>query len=311
MAGTFTHWMICEKALDLYNGRKEKHRHFYPVLARNHFVNLGAVGPDYPYLTDLAANMLKVHTWADRMHYENTGEFVKIAMENLRRLKGEEFPVCLAWICGYVSHVLADSVVHPVVNAIVGPYLFNSEEHRHCEMVQDSFIFREIKGTELRYSEYAGLMKQCSDPGDVESLHPAVRKFWMEVLQSSHQGGGKWFDRIEPDQWHGHFLSRIAGVEDPAPVFRHIREEKYLSYKKLEEITKDERRRFIEEVTLPNGKTGRFREDVFDKAVDRVVEVWHRMFTDVESGDIAGVQAYIRNWNLDTGVDEDGIYFWP
>jgi len=77
MAGTFTHWMIVEEALDRYNKLLQKHRYFPIILGNSHFVTLGAVGPDYPYLSELANNLLKLHSWADRMHYENTGEFVK------------------------------------------------------------------------------------------------------------------------------------------------------------------------------------------------------------------------------------------
>ena len=75
MAGTFTHWMVVEEALDKYNTLPQKSPYFSTILGLNHFVCLGAVGPDYPYLTELLGSYFKVHSWADRMHYENTGEF--------------------------------------------------------------------------------------------------------------------------------------------------------------------------------------------------------------------------------------------
>ncbi len=311
MAGTFTHWMIVEDALERYRKSGRKHPYFSVVLGFNHFVNLGAVGPDYPYLTDLKSAMLKVHTWADRMHYENTGELVKAAAAGLLNRKDEEFEICLAWLCGFVTHVIADSVVHPVVNAIVGPYLFNSSEHRHCEMIQDSFIFREIKNTELRYSDYVEILGMCSDPDDNERIHPAIKTFWEGALQRSHPGGTDRFDRIQPDEWHENFLSRISVAEEmPIPVFRHIGEETNLVYKRVEDFDPEERRIFVQEVQLPGGRKGRFREDVFDKAVAAVVDVWHRLFVDIEKRNLAGLDSYIRNWNLDTGVDEEKIHFW-
>lgn len=310
MAGTFTHWMVVEDALEKYRRSGRKHPYFTAILAKNHFVNLGAVGPDYPYLTDLKANMLKVHTWADRMHYENTGGLIKAAAIGLLARQGEEFGICLAWLCGFVSHVIADSVVHPAVNAVVGPYMFNSTEHRHCEMIQDSYIFREIKGTELRYSEYVEIMTMCSDPEDEERIHPAIRMSWAQALMDSHPGATEKFDHIRPDAWHENFLSRISLAESPAPIFRHFGEEKNLVYKRVDDFDPGERSRFIEEIRLPGGRTGKFREDVFDKAVAEVVEAWHRLFIDLERRDLAELDTYIKNWNLDTGVDEHNIHFW-
>jgi hypothetical protein len=126
MAGTFTHWMVVEEVLDRNNGLPQKHPYFSTILGLNHFVCLGAVGPDYPYLTELLANYLKIHSWADRMHYENSGDFVRNGIKNLLALEGDAFNTCLAWLCGFATHLVTDSVIHPVVQAIVGPYIFKS-----------------------------------------------------------------------------------------------------------------------------------------------------------------------------------------
>jgi len=310
MAGTFTHWMIVEDALEKYRKSGRSPKYSTIILGDNHFVNLGAVGPDYPYMTDLLSGMLKEHTWADRMHYESTGKFLKVAAVNLLTLEGEEREICLSWLCGFISHVVADAIVHPMVNAIVGPYTFNSTEHRHCEMTQDSYIFREIKGTELRYSAYVDLLNQCSDPDDEERIHPVIRTLWTKALEASHPGGKNWFDQIQPDKWHEHFVSRISSAEAPGPVFRHIREDTNLAYKRVEDFDADEWKRFIEEVKLPTGKVGRFREDVFDKAVAKLIDVWDQLFIAIERQNTDSFAAGVRNWNLDTGVDEDRIYFW-
>ncbi len=93
MAGTFTHWMIVEEALDRFNRLPEKHHYFPIIRGNNHFVILGATGPDYPYLSELKNNILKFHSWADRMHYENTGDFLKYGAENLLMAKGRGFEV--------------------------------------------------------------------------------------------------------------------------------------------------------------------------------------------------------------------------
>ncbi len=314
MAGTFTHWMIVEEALERYNKLLQKHPYFPIILGNSHFVTLGAVGPDYPYLSELANNLLKLHSWADRMHYENTGEFVKYGIVNLLKLneqnKQQDFEICLSWFCGYITHLLADSIIHPVVNAIVGRYLFNSDEHRHCEMIQDSFIFHEIKKVELRYAYYVDLIKMCSDSEDEDLINPAIRDFWTETLKMSHPGGKNKFDKIDPDDWHENYLSIISKVSDSTPIFRHIGEAKHLFYKRVSDITREERKIFIEEINLPGNKIGRFKEDAFNKAVEKVIEVWQKLFVDIEQKNPDNCTSYIKNWNLDAGVDEDEIYFW-
>lgn len=61
---------------------------------------------------------------------------------------------------------------------------------------------------------------------------------------------------------------------------------------------------------LPGNKTGEFKKDAFDKAVAAVVDTWGHLFVDIENKNPDGPSAYVRNWNLDTGVDEDKAYFW-
>ena len=310
MAGTFTHWMVVEEAMDKYNRLSQKHPYFSTILGLNHFVCLGAVGPDYPYLTELLGSYFKIHSWADRMHYENTGEFVRQGIRNLVVLSGDAFSICLAWLCGFATHLVTDSVIHPVVNAIVGPYIFNKTEHRHCELTQDSYIFREIKGIELNYAQYAGLFRMCSDPGDPNKLNPYLAAFWTGTLKASHPAAAQHFDTVDPGAWHKNFLSRISSAANPVPVFRHFEEEANLAYKRTNEITPDERARFIDRVRLPGNRTGAFKTDAFNKAVSAVVDAWSRLFVDIKNGNPDGPVAYLRNWNLDTGVNEDKPDYW-
>ena len=315
MAGTFTHWMVVEEAINrLNNDITNQHNYFSIILKKNHFVNLGAVGPDYPYLSEILKNPLKKHhSWADRMHYENTGEVVKLGATELTTLPAIEFEVCLAWLCGYVSHIIADVTIHPVVNAIVGPYVFNSDEHRHCEMTQDSYIFHHITNNELDYAGYTNLVTLCSDPTNKNRINPTIGKFWKELLIASHPGANKHFDQINPDDWHECFISRITEAATgglPIPFFRHWQEDKSIAYKKTEDISTDERQRFIEKIKLPNGKIGEFKTDAFDKAVDNVINVWQELFKDIGNKTTGNCSKYIKNWNLDTGVDENQIYFW-
>jgi len=98
------------------------------------FVEVGAVGPDYPYLG-------RQPEWADRMHYENTGEVICNGLRVLRRREPGVLRIrCLAWLLGYAAHVATDLTIHPVVLRRVGPYEENKTAHRTCEMHQDAYI---------------------------------------------------------------------------------------------------------------------------------------------------------------------------
>jgi hypothetical protein len=130
------------------------------------------------------------------------------------------------------------------------------------------------------------------------------------ALRASHPAATEWFDKIDPDSWHEHFLSKIRSAADPIPVFRHIEEDLKLAYKKTNEITPEEWQRFVSQVKLPGNKTGEFKKDAFDKAVAAVVDTWGHLFVDIENKNPDGPSAYVRNWNLDTGVDENKAYFW-
>jgi len=280
------------------------------------FVRIGAVGPDYPYMSELAASLLKIHSWADRMHYENTLEFVKNGLLALFALdKSEEaFKICLSWFCGYVSHLVTDAIVHPVVNANVGgTYIFTAHNHRICEMTQDTWIFFEIKnGVDLSNAEYIKLLKECSDPANKNHIHQAIRNFWPGVLKVTHPGGSDHFDKLNPDKWHEAYLSKLGAASDPIPVFRHIGEEEHLVYRTRSEIKDSpEEKNYVSEIKLPNRKTlGNFKEHAFDKAVAKVVEVWQELFADIHENDASHCAKYLGNWNLDTGLDEDDIIFW-
>ena len=49
------------------------------------FCELGAVSPDYPYLDITRPDSCH---WADRMHYEKTGDMIKTGINLVRKLDG-------------------------------------------------------------------------------------------------------------------------------------------------------------------------------------------------------------------------------
>lgn len=168
MPGTYAHLIITEKALDQFRANQDIHPNLRSyVLTHSHFVHLGCVGPDYPYLDIVQP---KQKDWSDHRHYHHTEDVIKSMARKLLDLwlqgfKKEEFVIPFCWTLGYLSHVAADLVVHPVVLNIIGPYKGNEEKHRYCEMIQDAFIYHLIRrGAEIEHNALMDIIEVCSDP---------------------------------------------------------------------------------------------------------------------------------------------------
>jgi hypothetical protein len=51
MPGTYAHLMMTEKALEWFRGNQDIHEKLRgSALTHSHYVHLGSIGPDYPYL---------------------------------------------------------------------------------------------------------------------------------------------------------------------------------------------------------------------------------------------------------------------
>jgi hypothetical protein len=289
---------------------------------KNHFVVMGATGPDYPYLTDvIKSQVLHVgHNWANRMHYENTGSFIREGTKKLSFFdkRSHQFKNCLAWLAGYVSHVIADSYLHPVVNCTVqGVYLFTHKEHGRCELVQDIYIFNKVTGTDIcitaardgRTFGYLNILDDCSDPQDLDKMHPHIKEFWTDILKSAHPNASANFDSIDPDVWHKNYKNRVDFASDSRSIFRHVLDiVNAPQYVPWEKIPQEERLKYIEEVMLPNGTVESY-DKLFDQAADRIVLAWKTLFPCIQDVEIPP-EAFFKDWNLDTGVDESKIDFW-
>jgi hypothetical protein len=331
MPATFAHCLVAKRAIDKVSDaikandpqREKKLEYAQKIGEKNNFVVMGAAGPDYPYLTDiLTTSILPIsHTWANRMHYEKTLSFIQ---EGVKRLAGmdkkeELFSINLAWFCGFVSHVLADSLMHPVINLIIGgPYIFTHEEHGKCELIQDIYIFKKITDEDIVDANprggnlgYLKILEECSDPADKDNtrIHPAIRGFWKELLEAAHPLAKEYFGSITPDIWHYNYLSRVNFIADPGAIFRHVVGLTGRDYKRVAEILPAEKNKYIDKIRLPSGETANY-EKLFKKAVSLIVDKWLNLFEDIETRNLDRVTRYIKDWNLDTGVDESQIDLW-
>jgi hypothetical protein len=299
MAGTFTHFVVCNKAR---SKRSVIGSELWRLLSDNYcFMFLGSVSPDLPYLSFQEGKT----NWADVMHYERTNSVLIIGCEELRqnwenRQKADEAK--LAWLLGYTSHLVIDATVHPVVKKIVGDYESHKEEHRACEMTQDSILFKKWMMQDIKYSEFSEILKYCREADEYDD----VMEFWEKLLTKTYSDKG---EEPDPKMWVKTYAKAIdfaEGDSGAAAIFRHAGTIKKLVYKTSKEISKnqpDEFRKYFTNVLIPTGGEGNFEKDAAERAVQNVIDAWKRIEESLTTSIL--IAEYIKNWNLDTGEDQD------
>ena len=305
MAGAFTHFVICDEAKSRKQavgaGLWQLLNKYYPLMF------LGAASPDLPYLSFKTGKV----NWADVMHYEKTNSLLQNGYVRLKNSWPSRTPADEAkfvWLMGFASHLVADATIHPVVQAIVGPYESNPTEHRVCEMTQDSIIYNICRKTDIRYSEFSDMLRFCRESPHYKSL----MEFWEELLTESYREKG---EEPDPPFWFDTYSTAIdaAGESNLLALFRHIGIAEKFIYKTRAEIEKDYPGDFVKyfkAVKIPTGGTGPFKEMVFEKVLVNVTSAWKALYDGLKTE--LFVAQVVRNWNLDTGVDMNSglVTFW-
>ncbi|MDH5509915.1 MAG: zinc dependent phospholipase C family protein [Nitrospinota bacterium] len=314
MAGTFTHWMVAEEAVRKFKGSTTT-----KTLLQNNlnFVLCGAVAPDMPYLRNpIFHTFIKTHSWGDRMHYEKSGDFVIHGVKNLGDKNAPDYSILYSWLFGYVSHIIADTVVHPVVNATVGgTYRFKADEHRHCELVQDSMIFNAMKNDDITKSSYHHFMEQVSEKPaqgnninlNICELKDVVNKYWLKTLKDNHPDAGS-LAKEDVNGWFKSFRANMGGAAEPIPPFRHLLETQYLAYQSPGDI-QDKDKEYYVKAQIPGGGQYSF-DKVFRMAVEQTAQTWDKLEDDIANETPDNIRAYIRNWDLDLGLDMEYFALW-
>lgn len=313
MPGAFAHMI----AADLAKTEMESRGLSFPSMILNRFpqwLQAGAVGPDYPYLHHVITSHDSSDSWADHLHYENTGDVIRAGATFLREgyQEGGNESVFLrkaAWFYGYASHVILDASIHPVVRAIVGEYEQNKTQHRACEMFMDSWIYAETYGVELTNSEWADYLRALNDTRN-KGMDPPVVEFWQSMLQQVYPGP---FSVNPPliDQWHQAYVTKLDASDVNVGFFRHLASEKGLVYVSSVKIGARNKKKYIEECLLPTnnqfGKTHMHYRDIFRFGVENIARFWEEITAVIEGrGD--PTLAAVLNWNLDKGtIDPEGM----
>lgn len=299
MAGAFTHFLISDTAK---RKRSVIGSELYRLLNKHsEFVSLGSVSPDLPYLSFRTGTI----NWADLMHYDTTNGIVIHGHDELRQTwsmdgTNEADEIKLAWLFGYASHLISDATIHPIVEAIVGPYKDNPNEHRVCEMTQDSLVYHKRKNAEIRYTEYSSIIKFCKES---EHFDPLM-DFWEKQAVKTYTDTDQ---RPNPSLWFKTYSEAIDIAEGGSYIialFRHAGLGTDYLYKTREEIVReypDDLEKYYAKVRLPNDTIKSFSTEGFDRAVTNVTDAWSKLYEGLNAE--IKVSRIVRNWDLDTGVD--------
>lgn len=309
MPGAYAHIT----AANIARERLEKQKHFPRegigiVLDWLKYVELGAVGPDYPYL-DIAEGK-RATDWADAMHWDRTGERIKKGIQVLVNMpSGIAKERALAWLLGFTSHVIMDVTVHPVVGIKVGPYEENKKAHRTCEMNQDTYIFQTRMNLGIHYANYlkTGICT-CCDPEDRDKIDPYIFHLWNEMFRDIDAA---LYKKHSPhiNAWHNCFEEIVSHIAENRLVAlaRHVAPK--LLDGNVYPLYNDIDQQFIEGLRVPGGDSMEY-DEVFNKGVENVKQGWAAVASDVLRGTNLA-QGFLRNWNLDTGEDENRtMTFW-
>ena len=274
------------------------------ILDYTNFCELGAVSPDYPYLHVIDP---KACIWADLMHLQRTDKMIISGVEAIRALDDKCKPKAFAWFAGFVSHIVADMTIHPVVELKVGPYEQNKTQHRICEMHQDSYIFPRINVGNIGASEYLyNGIAPCSETGAAIKLNRTVSGAWNSILQECYP---EQYQSNAPkiDIWHASFIAVVSASERGPQLFalgRHVAVGAGLTYPRYNQIDKQ----YISNLKTPEGP--RHYDEIFDRAKKNTLRMWALLAAAVYENS-ERYKDFIGEWSLDTGRDSNNaLVYW-
>ena len=270
------------------------------------YVELGCVSPDYPYL---AISIFKDNAkWADYMHLDNkTDLLINTGIKQLQSLSGVQKEKAFAWLCGLVSHIVADVVIHPVVELKVGPYHGNEKAHRICEMHQDTYIYQRMGLGALGLAEQLSTgIEKCSHDGNKEKLDPLIKDIWMEMLKAIRPDELN-EDTPNIDGWHEAFNKNVSIFEEGNklhPLARHVAVNAGMTYPDEDKVDMQ----YIENLRVPNGTM--HYDEIADIAINRIAQAW-KIIGDAVYQNKESELAHFGGWNLDSGRDtNDQLVYW-
>ena len=305
MPGAFAHMIAADKAKSIMENDgiafSDNILNTYPE-----WMQSGAVGPDYPYLHHAITSHDASDSWADLLHYKRTGDVVRSGTKLLKARHAAEadepeFMRATAWLFGYLSHVVMDASIHPVVRAIVGEYDQNKTDHRVCEMYMDSYIYKETYDVELTNAEWADYLRSLNDGNGMDA---AVSSLWDAMLKETYPDEHR-DNPPDINGWHKSYVSTLDSADLNVGFFRHAAGKVGLLYVPTDQIPDADKTKYILNATLPQnnrfGMVAQHYDEIFSFAVANVAHFWKQLDSAI-SGAGDPELPELPNWNLDKGI---------
>ncbi len=129
MPGEFTHIVLIESFIDNFVIEES-----LKSIIKKHLITykLGALTPDLFYFSNGTYDYI-----SDKIHEYKTDAIPHFFIQKIKKSREEDL---VAFLMGYVSHMVADAVFHPFVNEKVGQYETHKEEHTQFERELDVII---------------------------------------------------------------------------------------------------------------------------------------------------------------------------
>ncbi|MFG1486134.1 zinc dependent phospholipase C family protein [Halobacteriovorax sp. RZ-2] len=161
------------------------------------YFQLGAVGPDLPYSQVTSKEMKEI---ADLFHNTDATCIPIKALEEIRRMPvGDQKDECFAFFLGFISHIVADGIIHPFVRDKVGPYKEgdNATKHRLLEMRLDVIFSDYIQKADLNCANFqdelknplasfdhvAELFSKCINSSYSKYTNSSDIKMWVKCME--------------------------------------------------------------------------------------------------------------------------------
>jgi hypothetical protein len=308
MPGTYAHMIAADKAKDKIVEADSLIYFAKCLLEFPEWLQSGTVGPDYPYLHHALTSHDLSDSWADLMHYTSIGDLIHNATVQIREMYNQnsecnETRRNIAWFLGFISHIVLDITIHPVVRLVVGEYKDNPDEHRSCEMFMDTYIYNTTYKSELSNSEWIDYLRSVSSEYGMDSQ---IVTFWNKLLNNTYPHEYK-KNQPQIHKWHKKYIKKLDCADINVGFFRHCFADKGWAYPSILDIREEEYQKYIHDLPLPKGncfdKNSMNYDEIFKNGIKNIVFYWKKIMSLITSND--NDFSFFKNWNLDTGIPVD------
>lgn len=253
------------------------------LAASRDFLQVGALGPDLPYASVADSDFIfsSQSDLADKFHYEKTNEIPLKAFPIIRSMRNTLSPASLrnyfSFFLGYLSHVVADGIIHPFVRDKVGEYKDNQTEHRVLEMNLDVLLLHHLTKASGHAIEFNHSNIHDELLNFDAKINPDVMRVTTLFSQLIHEVYGRTYETDTILDWTKG-LHRMFGIAEgehlfmfeSIPIFRD-----YL-FKDYEDIKENEDQILI--LKRPKDRTDNFLKKPQINFIDDVLPRFYEAF---------------------------------